>query len=462
MIFKNKTFNKFWRFSSSFQLGIPIMIVITVLIAWGTIVESRYDAQTAKKMVYDSWMMWVAMSLLVYNLVVVVVDRWPWQLKHYPFITVHAGLILIVFGGYLTSRFGVDGQMMVNINGKNNMVSVGQTDLVVYATFNGDNYSKMVDREVDFFKNPPTSEKPYVIDLGNDKIELLEHARYARLQNKIKASSEESAGSSVRFQIKNANVQQVEQITQAKKDKIASFNLGPAKIHLGSAPSKSQNENEIYLTPLDENRVRYTIHNKDASRPSKKGVIKIGESFLTGWMGLEFKMLDYLPKAKEDYEVTKLDRPTQVSTSAVKIKHKNLEKWLALNDVVKLFGDSSAYLLSYQNRRLDLGFELKLDRFEVQRYQGTMRAKEYASHVEVLSSGGKFDQVISMNEPLKFNGYTIYQASFQEDQQTGEPTASVFSINRDPGRMVKYFGSIILSLGTIWLFYQRRKKVIAV
>jgi cytochrome c biogenesis factor len=161
MVFKNKLVNKFWRFSSSFQLGIPVMVALGVLVAWGTIVESQYDAAAAKKIVYESWMMFVTMSLLVYNLTIVVFDRWPWKWRHYPFIVVHAGMITIIAGGYVTQKFGLDGQMVVPIGGKNNMASVSFTDLVVFATFDGDRYTKIADREVDFFLNPPTPEKPY-------------------------------------------------------------------------------------------------------------------------------------------------------------------------------------------------------------------------------------------------------------------------------------------------------------
>jgi len=467
MIFKNKIINKFWRFSCSFQLGIPVIAMIAITLAWGTIIESRFDAFAAKKIVYDSWLMWGAMSLLVYNLSVVVMDRWPWQYKHYPFMTVHAGIILIIFGGFVTSRYGLDGQMLININGKNNMVSIGQTDLVVYATFDGDKYAKVANKEVDFFNNTPSLQKPFVLELGNDKIEILEYAKYARLQNKIKATSELSAGASVRFQLMNANVKQVEQLTQSKKNKLASFNFGPAKVHLGEVPHRSiLFENEIYLTPVDSEKIRYTIFNKNtkktknagAVKTKSTGFIKIGQVVSTGWMGLELRILDYLPRAREEYEVTSLESPNPLTTSAIKIRHQNIEKWLALNDMVKLFGATSAYLLSYQNRRIDLGFDLKLQQFEVQRYQGTMRAMEYSSKVQAVSPSLQIEQTISMNEPLKFMGYTIYQASFQEDEQTRQPIASIFSINRDPGRWIKYLGSLVFSLGIIWLFYQRRKR----
>jgi cytochrome c biogenesis protein ResB len=57
-----------------------------------------------------------------------------------------------------------------------------------------------------------------------------------------------------------------------------------------------------------------------------------------------------------------------------------------------------------------------------------------------------------MNEPLKHNGFTFYQASFQENQ-TGEATTSILSVNKDPGRWIKYLGSFLIVLGTIVMFY---------
>ncbi len=469
MVFKNKKFNQFWRFSSSFQLGIPILVSIAILTAWGTIVEAQFnDSTAAKKIVFDSWMMWLAMSLLVYNLTVVVVDRWPWKKNHYPFITVHAGIILIVFGGFITGKYGLDGQVSVPISGKNNLVSVNNTDLVMYATFDGDRYTKVYDREVDFFLHPPTSEKPYTIQLGDDRVDVIDFARYAIMQNKVQAVTDVNAGASIRFQLMNANVKQTQQITQTKKNKEVVFNLGPAKVILGEVNESQVHGNEIYATPISAEKIKYTIFHRDQKTPFKTGEAQIGDVVQTGWMGLEFRLLDYLPLAEEVYDVTSVDSSTPLTVSAVKINHLGQIRWLALNDVVKLFREKNAYILSYQNRRIDLGFEIQLNKFDVIRYQGTQKAMEYASLVSVKKNNKTSalppiaESLISMNEPLKYDGYTIYQASFQEDEMTGKPVASVFSVNKDPGRPIKYFGSLVLTLGIIWLFYQRRKRATSV
>jgi len=58
---------------------------------------------------------------------------------------------------------------------------------------------------------------------------------------------------------------------------------------------------------------------------------------------------------------------------------------------------------------------------------------------------------ISMNEPLYYGGDFFYQASYQ--LQENGPPISVFSVNYDPGRWVKYLGSIIMVLGIMLMFY---------
>ena len=110
------------------------------------------------------------------------------------------------------------------------------------------------------------------------------------------------------------------------------------------------------------------------------------------------------------------------------------------------------YLVSYTNDQIGIGFDIKLNNFEVERYPGSMRAASYKSEIHV--EGKK--HLISMNEPFKKNGLTFYQASFQENEE-GVPQVSILSVNYDPGRMIKYLGAILLSIGTVMLFYKRNK-----
>ncbi|MFN3454202.1 MAG: cytochrome c biogenesis protein ResB [Pseudobdellovibrio sp.] len=463
MRFKNPILNKFWRFSTSFQLGIPVLVAITVLITWGTIVESMYDAYAAQKIVYKSWMMYVSMGLLVYNLAIVIVDRWPWKKRHTPFILVHLGIIVLILGGWVTHKFGLDGSMMLPINGKSNYVSVPETDIVIYATFDGDRYTKFYEKEVDFFSYPPSEKHPYKISLGDKELVIQKYLKYARISKKLQKTDDENAGGSVKIQLQNPNVKQVETLTQPSKNKSVDVNLGPLKIYFGHSVKekgrKSLEMNEVYLTAKSIDVVEYEFYRKQENKPYKRGDLHIGDVVQTEWMGLELRLLDYLSKATEEWEALEVERPTPLTTPALLVQYGEKTHWVLLNDIIKLFGENAAYLVSYQNRRLDIGFPVSLKKFEMTHYDGTMKAKTYSSEVIIEPKDlPPVTGLIAMNEPVKFGGYTFYQSSFNQDEKTGEPTASILSVNYDPGRWIKYLGSFILSLGIVWLFVQTRKR----
>jgi hypothetical protein len=219
-------------------------------------------------------------------------------------------------------------------------------------------------------------------------------------------------------------------------------------VHLGPIPEKGSLKNEIYLNPSNGGLL-YAVFYKESEKPGKKGFLKEGEVFDPGFkMAMQFRILRFLPNATEDWDLQDIDHPTPLTTSAVKIIFEGKERWVLLNDMVKLFSQNAAYLLTFGNRRIDIGFPIKLKSFEVDRYKGTTRAMAYKSKVEVPEAG---EYLISMNEPLKYKKLTFYQASFQEEN--GQPVASIFSVNADPGRFLKYLGSFIMSLGIILLMW---------
>jgi hypothetical protein len=441
---------------ASLKLAVVVLILIAVITAIGTIVESKYDAYAARKLVYDTVWMYTIMAFLSINLIAVIVDRWPWKRRHISFILAHVGILMILTGALLTMKFGLDGTMRINIGDESNMVQVANTDLVVYASFDGDRYSKTYEKEVDFFLHPPTEKKPVVIPAYNGEIKLTDYVKYVLPSRKVISADNDKAGAGLRFQVQNPNVNVIDWLVQRRAGQLAMQNFGPAQVYVGPAPKKGEKRNEIYLTPRPQGDLQYTVFHKDQEKPFKTGTVAEGGHFEPGWMGIEFRVLRYIPHAVEDWDLQPMDHPTPLTTSAVKVIFNGREQWLLLNDMLKLFTDQGVYLLTYANRRIDIGFPIKLAEFSVDNYQGTTRAMAYKSVVEVPGLGR---QEISMNEPLKWKGLTFYQASFQEEN--GKPTASVLSVNQDPGRFLKYAGSLVMVLGIIFLFYFKRMDFLA-
>ncbi len=124
-----------------------------------------------------------------------------------------------------------------------------------------------------------------------------------------------------------------------------------------------------------------------------------------------------------------------------------------------------AVMIRYQRALYDLQernrFAVILDRFEAGTDPGGMGNASYSSEVTVVGAdGSRTARRITMNEPLHVDGVTLYQTSFFPEQDDhGRPTGrqgSVFTAASDPGRILKYLGSLVLVAGTLVLYLRRR------
>jgi cytochrome c biogenesis protein ResB len=81
------------------------------------------------------------------------------------------------------------------------------------------------------------------------------------------------------------------------------------------------------------------------------------------------------------------------------------------------------------------------------------RVKEYLSKVTILIKGkeiGSYD--ITVNNPLSFAGYNIYQSSYDPNK----PNFSVFQVVYDPGVPWIYVGFLFLFCGVVWTSFTTR------
>lgn len=451
-----KLAEKIFKFLCSLKLAVIVIVALGVISAVGTVMESKYDMITAQKLVYHSPYMYFVMILLCVNLIAVAVDRLPWKKRHTGFVIVHAGIVILILGSYVTRKVGVDGSISIDIGNSSRHVSINETDLIVYKLKDMESSEKIFSQDVDFMVNSP-KKNPVKIQFGEnqDQIEVIDYMPYAKRDFSITDSDLVTDGPALRFQLQNPFVNMIEWIVQ-NGSQPAKLDLGPAQIVLARSPYETLGgKNEIVFYPTEnKNTLKYQIFDKDSkdNKPIKSGMVPVGGVIEPGWMGLTVRAIQFYKKGKVEYKYTKLERPNPTSTGAAKIKFNGAEYWLGMNTALQLFSKDTVYFVTYGNKRLDLGFNIALDRFEMEKYEGTQMAKTYKSIVDITNLGTR---EISMNEPLKHNGYTFYQSSFQENKM-GQPIASILSVNYDPGRWIKYFGSLCIVLGSIMLFYFKK------
>ncbi len=451
------TFRKINKKFASLKIAVFVILGMGTMSAWGTIVESIYqDAKRAQETVYHSWYSYGIFFLLSLNLTAVIIDRYPWKKRHVGFISAHIGILILIAGSILTRYYGVDGSMAFGINESRNRVTVGETDLILYSGLMNGSMRKTFEKEVRFIKSPPSPENPFKIQAGEDEIVIDGYRPYAIPQNKIEASDKETDGAGLRFQIANERVSESDWLLLGRE----SFdikNMGPAKIVLGRKGLFKYTGGNVLLIETDSKteRLEYQVFTDSKNGLTDSGVVKAGDSVQTGWMGLTFRILKFLPHAKQRWEYEPLESKAEGTIQAIRFQFNGNEYWTGLNSSVRLFSNQAHHVLVFANRQIELDFALKLDEFRVGRYQGTRRAASYESDVSVKDSSREpLSTTISMNEPLKYSGFTFYQSSFQEDEM-GRPTMSILSVNRDPGRIWKYLGCILIVFGIIHLFYFR-------
>lgn len=457
---KQNKFQKMIKPLASIKIAVFVILGVGVISATGTIVESIYqDAKRAQETIYHSWFSYSIFALLTVNLIAVIIDRYPWKRQHLGFILAHIGIIILIAGSVLTRYFGVDGSIAFNIGETRKTVTVGETDVLVYSGLASGGMRKVFEKEVHFIKNPPSEDNPLIIPVGQDEIRIDGFRPYAIPQNKIESSSKPTDGAALRFQMSNQHVSQSDWLMLGR-DAFDVKNMGPAKIVLGLKDKFKYSGGNVLLletTPGKES-LDYTVYTASKNGKTSSGQVKAGESLQTGWMGLTFRILKFLPHATQRWEYEPLESSVEGAIQAIRFNFEGKEYWTGLNSSVRLFSDQAHHVLVFANRQLELAFGLKLDQFRVGRYQGTRRAASYESDVTVVDPNNPGESItISMNEPLKYQGFTFYQSSFQEDEM-GRPTMSILSVNRDPGRPWKYLGSLLIVLGIIHLFYFKRRK----
>jgi len=158
-----------------------------------------------------------------------------------------------------------------------------------------------------------------------------------------------------------------------------------------------------------------------------------------------------------------------------------------------VFGNGRRAAVTLANDEITVGFRVRLLRFNRKLDPGTSMASHYSSTVDFLADDGKpadpkdfgkdddaqvlrKDVVVTLNEPVSFSdprsgrSYRLFQESFagpwkpgdeQFDQivPAGSPLDQLFvsflTVNYDPGRGLKYTGSLLIVAGVGVVFYMR-------
>ena len=119
--------------------------------------------------------------------------------------------------------------------------------------------------------------------------------------------------------------------------------------------------------------------------------------------------------------------------------------------------NDSTWSIDLTREKFALPFGIELTKFQKEDHPGTARAREYSSDVIKIENGQSAgERLISMNQPMRDQGYTLYQASWgPEGAKPGDPLYTSLAVSYNPADQWPKYGTYVISIGMTIHFVQR-------
>ena len=207
---------------------------------------------------------------------------------------------------------------------------------------------------------------------------------------------------------------------------------------------------QIYI--YDENKTYYKEFNFDLTALYKQyNNFNYDIEFNNKTLNIKYTDYIYSKQGKDDMGILKLTASLNGQTKQYRLVGKRGIKGIGEE---KSFKNTKVYI-EYGSKELYLPFYIKLKDFVLKRYPGSMAPSSYESFVTLIDKKDNitFDYHIYMNHPLTYKNYKFFQSSYDPDE-----SGSIFSVNNDPGKWPTYIAYMMLALGLVLNFFDKKSR----
>ena len=442
----------------SIRVAVVLLALLAVVCGWATFIERDFGTPAVQTLVYRALWFHALIALLGLNVLAAALVRLPWKKGHLPFLLAHGGILILIVGCYLTFSRGVEGKMTI-AEGTSSSTAVRSNDWAIRIERLGG-----ADEKTD--KAQTAGEKSVEIPFSGGPISraLLSRDGWKKY---------------------------IVEPREARRDEPRTFfgrlSRSIARVHLSAV----------------RRLAKWTMPNP--------------RTIPTGVEGLTLELLDYLVagevEEKEEGDFSIHPAPFNKETANEFYAQLHLRALLDGKESVfwirtlptgvseaearflsrTVASEKRAVRIALVNQTFDPGFSLHVQKFEPLFEPGSSTPASFSSVVDYHLTGGAAKEsadaapqtkTIGMNRPGKFFSPTkgrvwTYQDSYRGPYFPGQPIfeqtvkgellpgetvprekiyETVLSLNADPGRPWKYFGSFLIVLGT-YLLIRHRKKV---
>ncbi|MDQ2918698.1 MAG: cytochrome c biogenesis protein ResB [Verrucomicrobiota bacterium] len=232
--------------------------------------------------------------------------------------------------------------------------------------------------------------------------------------------------------------------------------------------SDNSGANRLTLFLADDGSVSYELVSRKAGRSS--GKLERNAPLSTGWADWQLAVDQIMPHAEQwmDFNPAAANSPNESNLpDGVRVRvqqgNQSLEQWVPAGWQIMMPTKPTPIQVAYGWKQEQLPIALELLEFEVKRNEGNDSPAGFKSTVRATDREG--ESIIGqcwMNNPFSFPAetwrtwtgltYKMSQASWNPENLN----QSTIQILRDPGWLLKWVGSLLVSSGIFMLFYVKK------
>lgn len=451
---------KIFSFLFSTRLMAVLFLTFAIAMGVGTFIESKYNTDTARILIYNTWWFEAIMAIFMINFFGNIKKYQLHKKEKWATLLLHLAFVFIILGAFITRYISYEGMMPIREGAAENQVYSDKTFLTVFVDgeYKGEMKRRVFEKNLLF--SPVTNnnftlsgkfdETPFEITYSNYIMGAKEVVKPDPKGTLYLKLVEAGAGGREEHYLKEGEVQNIHNVLFAlNKQTDGAININTTgKEYTIQTPFEGE-----FMRMADQFKGKVT---KDNVQPlMMRSLYSIGD--------IRIVFPDPPMKGKVDYESNN-DFKAKSHTDAlvVKVKAEGQEKEVMVFGSKGQIGEAKTvkignieYSLFYGSKAYVLPFKIRLNDFIADKYPGTEKSySAFKSKVTVQDSTETFDADIFMNHVLDYKGYRFFQSSFDPDEK-----GTVLSVNHDFwGTNITYLGYFLLYIGLMAIMFTKHSR----
>ncbi|MGO4771401.1 cytochrome c biogenesis protein CcsA [Flavobacterium sp. W22_SRS_FK3] len=448
---------KIFSFLFSTRLMAVLFLTFAIAMGIGTFIESKYNTDTARILIYNTWWFEAIMVFFMINFFGNIKRYQLLKKEKWATLLLHIAFIFILLGAFITRYISYEGMMPIREGAAENQIYSDKTFLTVFADgeYKGEMKRRTFERSLllspvtnnDFTLSGKFDETPFEVSYVKYIMGAKETIKPDPKGTLYIKLVEAGAGGREEHFLKEGEVQNIHNVLFALN-----------KPTDGAININTTGEKYTIQTPFEGEFMR--MADKFQGKVTKDNIQPLMMRSLYSIGDIRIVFPDPALRGVVDYESNN-DYKAKSHTDAliVKVKAEGQEKEVRLLGSKGSVGEPQTikigkieYSLFYGSKAYVLPFKVKLNDFIATKYPGTEKSySAFESKVTVQDSSETFDARIYMNHVLDHKGYRFFQSSFDPDEK-----GTVLSVNHDFwGTSITYLGYFMLYFGLMAIMFTK-------